>query len=89
MRSHRNLVAMVATSIVVSVAPAVVSAKPGPDYEIDWADVDATVAEVEAATGQDVLSGEIAGAAWIAQIPQNWNGDLVMWAPRYRARAPI
>ncbi len=84
MRSHRNLVAMVATAIVVGVAPAVVSAKPGPDYQIDWTQVDGTVAAVEAATGQDVVSGEIAGAAWIAQVPANWNGDLVIYAHGYR-----
>jgi pimeloyl-ACP methyl ester carboxylesterase len=35
-------------------------------------------------TGQEVLSGEIAGAAWIAQVPENWNGDLVVWAHGYR-----
>ena len=84
MRSHRNLVAMVATAIVVGVTPAVVSAKPGPDYQIDWTQVDGTVAAVEAATGQDVVWGEIAGAAWIAQVPANWNGDLVIYAHGYR-----
>ena len=83
-RSRRALAAGVLGLTIVVSSGAAVSAQRDPVYEIDWADVDATVAEVEAATGQDVLSGEIAGAAWIAQIPQNWNGDLVVWAHGYR-----
>ena len=35
-----------------------------------------------------MLSGEIAGAAWIAQIPDNWNGDLVVYAHGYRGEGP-
>src|SRR5829696_255123 len=84
MRTHRKLVAMAAVAIVVSSASAVVSAEPRPDYQIDWVQVGARIAEVEKATGQEVLSGEIAGAAWIGQIPANWNGDLVIYAHGYR-----
>lgn len=55
-----------------------------PEYVIDEAQVAAEIAEVEEATGQPVLSGEIEGAAWIGQIPDDWNGDLVIYAHGYR-----
>ncbi len=61
-----------------------VSAKRDPVYEIDREALTETIAFVEGSTGQEVLSGEIAGAAWIAQIPEDWNGDLVVWAHGYR-----
>jgi pimeloyl-ACP methyl ester carboxylesterase len=64
--------------------PATAEADRGPVYEIDEADLADTITSVEAATGQVVLSGEIAGAAWIAQVPENWNGDLVVYAHGYR-----
>lgn len=56
----------------------------GPDYVINADQVAAITAEVEAATGQEVLSGELAGAAWIGQIPDNWNGSLLIYAHGFR-----
>lgn len=64
--------------------PASVSADRGPVYEIDEENLADTIEFVEDATGEAVLSGEIAGAAWIAQVPENWNGDLVIYAHGYR-----
>lgn len=55
-----------------------------PVYTIDHDRVAATIEAVEEATGQSVLSGEIEGAAWIGQIPDEWNGDLVIYAHGYR-----
>lgn len=81
-------VVVVVAMIAVGLMPGQASAKPGPVYEIDEAQVAAEIAEVEEATGQEVLSGEIAGAAWIAQIPENWNGDLVVYAHGYRGEGP-
>ena len=77
---------MLAAAAIASVMPVggPAAAEPPPDYEIDDAQVAATIAAVERATGQEVLSGKIAGAAWIAQIPDDWNGDLVIWAHGYR-----
>jgi len=72
------------TALAIGLAPAPASAGQGPTYEIDWDQVDAEVDAVEAATGQEALSGEIAGAAWIAQVPDNWNGDLLIYAHGYR-----
>ncbi|NNC78796.1 MAG: hypothetical protein HKN94_01470 [Acidimicrobiales bacterium] len=76
--------AVLVVALVVTGLPTQASAAQGPVYEIDQAQVDKTVADVEKETGQAVLSGEIAGAAWIAQIPEKWNGDLVIYAHGYR-----
>lgn len=57
------------------------------DYEIDWARVEATVAAVDRA-GVETLSGELEGAAWIAQVPDGWNGELLVWAHGYRGEGP-
>lgn len=70
--------------MAIGLAPAHASAKPGPVYEIDHEQVADEIHAVEMATGQPVLSGEIAGAAWIGQVPDNWNGDLVVYAHGYR-----
>lgn len=85
MRIRRTVAAAIAAATVASIlVPAPGAAAPGPDYVIDEAQVAAEIASVEAATGQSVISGEIKGAAWIGQIPENWNGDLVIYAHGYR-----
>jgi pimeloyl-ACP methyl ester carboxylesterase len=88
MKRHSTLFIGVVAALAVTLTPSVTSAKKGPAYEIDQDQVDDRVAEVEAATGQDVLSGEIAGAAWIAQVPDNWNGDLLIYAHGFRGEGP-
>ena len=81
----RLVVVLGALAMAAMASPgAGVSAQRDPVYEIDRENLAETIADVEEATGQDVLSGEIAGAAWIAQIPEDWNGDLVVWAHGYR-----
>lgn len=60
-----------------------------PTYTIDQDQVAATVEAVEDATGLSALSGEIAGAAWIGQVPDNWNGDLVIYAHGYRGEETV
>jgi pimeloyl-ACP methyl ester carboxylesterase len=55
-----------------------------PTYMIDQDQVAATVEAIELKTGQSVLSGETDGAAWIGQIPYNWNGNLVIYAHGFR-----
>ena len=88
MKRHSTIFIAAVAALAVSLTPSVTSAKKGPAYEIDQDQVNDRVAEVEAATGQPVLSGEIAGAAWIAQIPDNWNGDLLIYAHGYRGEDP-
>lgn len=87
MNRRRALRAAISVGIAagLSVSPAGTStAQRDPVYEIDDENLAEVIAEVEGATGEEVLSGEIAGAAWIAQVPEDWNGDLVMWAHGYR-----
>jgi pimeloyl-ACP methyl ester carboxylesterase len=84
MRRRRSTFILASVMMATSLSPGDVSARPGPVYEIDRDQVAARIAEVEAATGHEVLSGEIAGAAWIALVPDNWNGHLVVYAHGYR-----
>ena len=88
MKRNSTLFIGLVAALAVTVTPSVTSAKKGPVYEIDQDQVDDRVAEVESATGQPVLSGEIAGAAWIAQVPDNWNGDLLVYAHGFRGEGP-
>lgn len=76
--------AAAAALVTVGLVPAITSEAKQPSYVIDWDQVEREIEDVERATGQDVLSGEIAGAAWIAQVPEDWNGDLVIYAHGYR-----
>ncbi len=84
MPRRRLVVILAVAAMAMSLVPAQASAERGPVFEIDYDQVAAEIADVEDATGQEVLSGEIAGAAWIAQVPDNWNGDLVVYAHGYR-----
>lgn len=81
MRSTR-LFLLVAT-LVVAMAVPVSGAQARPEWEIDREQVAGKVADLER---DDVttLSGELAGAAWIAQVPDDWNGELLVWAHGYR-----
>jgi pimeloyl-ACP methyl ester carboxylesterase len=83
MRRPATILALSA-ALVLGLAPLTAAAKKGPEYAIDQQALAATVAGVEAATGQEAMSGEIAGAAWIAQVPDDWNGDLVIYAHGFR-----
>jgi len=59
-----------------------------PTYFIDQDQVAEAIEAAEDATGLSVLSGEIEGAAWVGQIPENWNGDLLIYAHGYRGEMP-
>ena len=87
MRRPATILAIIA-ALAVGLAPLPAVAKKGPDYQIDQQALAATVDAVEDATGQEAMSGEIAGAAWIAQVPDNWNGDLVIYAHGFRGETP-
>lgn len=80
---RRSLLAL-CLSVALLVALAVpAAAGPRRSYEIDRDDLARTLAAIERddATTHD---GELAGAAWIVQVPDDWNGDLVVWAHGYR-----
>ncbi|WP_420450587.1 hypothetical protein [Ilumatobacter sp.] len=88
LRRTPYICALGAASLALGIAPLTASAKKGPTYEIDAEQVADEVAEVEAATDGDTFSGEIAGAAYIAHVPDDWNGDLLIWAHGYRGEGP-
>ncbi|MBM6403979.1 hypothetical protein JQN72_06955 [Phycicoccus sp. CSK15P-2] len=81
---RRLVMATLTAFLLVMAAAAPSGATHRPRYEVDRAALAATVATVEDATGEDAMSGEIAGAAWVAQVPEDWNGDLVVYAHGYR-----
>lgn len=100
MRKHKWFTALIVAALLVAGLPAQASARSGNSrkpnngqtervvYEIDDEQIAATVAAVEAATGQEAFSGQISGAAYVAQIPENWNGDLVIYAHGFRGEGP-
>ncbi|MBS3939373.1 MAG: hypothetical protein KG028_00255 [Actinobacteria bacterium] len=79
------LVAALAASLLAIPA----AASPGPAY---WYDADAPLgiganaAPISSIDGDGVetVQGEIAGAVYVGQRPDDWNGDLVVWAHGYR-----
>ena len=69
-------VAFAATSLVGSIASTTVA-------EDTWF-YDPERLEFEALPGAQAQWGDIDGAAWRLEVPEEWNGDLVMWAHGYR-----
>jgi pimeloyl-ACP methyl ester carboxylesterase len=81
---------MFTLSLVVGlVVGAVLPAAAGPrrSYEIDEDRRAALLAAIEE-EGVATYDGELAGALWVAQVPDDWNGDLVAWAHGYRGEGP-
>ena len=58
-----------------------------PDWTINQTQVDGLAAGI-ARDDADTVSGEIAGAAYVGQRPNDWNGRLVVWAHGYRGEGP-
>ena len=75
------LVGLVATTML----PA--SAGPRRSYEIDEDRRAALLAAIDE-EGVSTYDGEIAGALWVAQVPDDWNGHLLTWAHGYRGEGP-
>ncbi len=79
------------TALLAAVLAAPASAKggppatsgPGPDWQINHAQVAGLVAGIERGDATTV-HGEIAGAAYVGQLPDDWNGRLLVWAHGYR-----
>lgn len=70
------VVAFAATSLVGSIATTSVAVDP-------WF-YDPEALAFEALPGASAQWGDIDGAAWRLEIPEDWNGELVMWAHGYR-----
>ena len=70
-RSRRWIVA----ALVVGLVPAALTAAPSPRHYIDEAKL-----PFVARPGATAYWGTHAGAAYQAEVPDNWNGSLVMYA---------
>ena len=81
MRRTMLMMLLVAGLVATTILPA--SAGPRRTYEIDQDDLAELLEEIET-DGVTTDHGVIAGAAWVAQVPDDWNGSLVTWAHGYR-----
>ena len=49
----------------------------------DAADLNGTSLQAAKLAGAGSLTGEVGGAKYYIEVPENWNGDLVLFAPGY------
>ena len=49
----------------------------------DAADLNGTSLQAAKLAGAGSLTGEVGGAKYYIEVPENWNGDLVLYAPGY------
>jgi pimeloyl-ACP methyl ester carboxylesterase len=81
---HGRMTTLVLTAaLVMAMTASPAMARSGPTYTIDHDQVASLVAAIDA-PGVMTVHGEIAGAAYVGQMPDDWNGDLVVWAHGYR-----
>ncbi len=56
----------------------------------DTADLSGTSLQAAKLAGAGSLTGQVGGAKYYIEVPENWNGDLVLFAPGYvTPRVPI
>lgn len=78
----KALIALLAMLLVVAVVPAASAGAgggPKPDYYVDEAEL-----PFAALPGATAYWGVHSGAGYRVEVPDNWNGDLVMWAHGFR-----
>ncbi len=78
----KTLIALMAALLVVSLVPAASAGAgggPKPDYYVDEEKL-----PFEALPGATAYWGVHKGAGYRIEVPDNWNGDLVMWAHGFR-----
>lgn len=78
----KALIALLAMLLVVAVVPAASAGAgggPKPDYYVVEAEL-----PFEALPGATAYWGVHSGAGYRVEVPDNWNGDLVMWAHGFR-----
>lgn len=93
---RRTLLVTLALMLVASLAlPA--SAARGPDYyfdpdrplgPLDQQEQPRSIEVIEA-DGVETVQGHIAGAVYVGQKPDKWNGELVVWAHGYRGEGEL
>ena len=78
----KALIALLAMMLVVALVPAASAGAgggPKPDYFVDE-----TKLPFDALAGATAYWGVHKGAGYRIEVPDNWNGDLVMWAHGFR-----
>lgn len=65
--------------LLLLIAPASVQGEPPPDYFVDESKL-----PFEPLPGAQAYWGVHKGAGYRVEVPDNWNGDLVMWAHGFR-----
>ena len=78
----KALIALLAVLLVVALVPAASAGAgggPKPDYFVDEAKL-----PFDALPGATAYWGVHSGAGYRVEVPENWNGDLVMWAHGFR-----
>lgn len=81
------LLSVLLVALVASLVALPASADRGPEYFYDPdAPLGAPGAPVSSIDTDDVetVQGDIAGAVYVGQKPDDWNGELVVWAHGYR-----
>lgn len=83
-----SLLAVLLMALVASLVALPASADRGPEYVFDpmvplGGGDGAPLSSIEM-DGVETVQGEIAGAGFVGQKPDDWNGDLVVWAHGYR-----
>ena len=78
----KTLIALLATLLVVALVPAASAGAgggPKPDYFVDEGEL-----PFEALADATAYWGVHTGAGYRIEVPDNWNGDLVVWAHGFR-----
>jgi hypothetical protein len=78
MRKHRVLFTLIVILLVLIPQSVVRSEKP-PEYFVDESKL-----PFEPLPGAQAYWGVLKGAGYRIEVPDNWNGDLVMWAHGFR-----
>lgn len=76
---RRSTIVLMLTALLVSLVPAAASGGPPPRHFVDEAAL-----PFDPLPGAEALWGVHAGAGYRIEVPDNWNGKLVMWAHGFR-----
>ena len=84
---RRVMLGALVVSMVLTMTPAAgAEGKSGPKHDRNDYEVELD-ADFEALDGATAYQGVLAGSAYKIEVPDNWNGVLVMWAHGYRGAA--
>jgi len=84
---RRLLFGALVGALVLMLTPVASARNDGPKHNRNDYQIDYDALPFDALPGADAHWGEIAGAAYRIEVPENFNGNLVMWAHGYRGAA--